>query len=58
MIIFEPKKRDNNNFVYADRQRIYDCYVKYNLEQVSRDINIRETNARNMLETQRTTCQG
>ena len=47
MIIYEPKKRDTNIAVHCDRERVSAFYTKYNLEQVGKNENIRECNAKN-----------
>lgn len=45
MIIYEPKKRENLNVTYSDREHVYNCYVKYNIENVNRNTILRENHA-------------
>lgn len=47
MIIYEPKKR-NSNINYADRQNVYDYYIKYNLGNITKKTSVNEFNDRSI----------
>ena len=47
MIIYEPKKR-NSNINYADRQNVYDYYIKYNLGNITKKTSVSEFNGRSI----------
>ena len=45
MIIYEPRKRDTN-YIHCNRELVSSFYIKYNLEQVGKNENIRVHNAK------------
>lgn len=47
MIIYEPKKR-NSNINYADRQNVYNYYIKYNLGNITKKTSVSEFNGRSI----------
>ena len=52
MIVYEPKKRDSNAN-YADRQSVYNYYIKYNLGNVTKNTSVSEFNGRSISNSSR-----